>query len=174
LVDSCNIEPLVGSCNLFLALNIDSSRCVGVTLRTSIGVVPNLTTLEASGDCSSALASRSRRDASGGNLKRAWSKRSRLWCLLRRSLVRLLPSSRTSWCTLGWSIVRADATTPLSLGDSLPFHLTKINTFVFKCDGLVQKPLERWEGVGYQLVLEWPNASLHELLLLSFVIGNLL
>jgi hypothetical protein len=60
----------------------------------------------------------------------------------------------------GWSIARAHATTPLTLGDSLPFHLAKLNTFVFKCDGLVQKPLERWEGVGYQLVLEWPNESL--------------
>jgi hypothetical protein len=88
--------------------------------------------------------------------------------------VRLLPSSRMSWCTLGWSIVRADATAPLTLGDSLPFHLAKLNTFVFKCDGLVQKPLERWEGVGYQLVLEWPNESLHELLLLPFIISNLL
>jgi hypothetical protein len=45
---------------------------------------------------------------------------------------------------------------------------------VFNSYGLVQKPLERWEGVGYLLVLEWPNESLHELLLLPFVISNLL
>jgi hypothetical protein len=82
------------------------------------------------------------------------SLRCSLWRLLSRSLVRLFPSSGMSWCTLGWSIAKADATAPLTLGASLPFHLAKLNTFVFKCDGLVQKPLERWEGVGYQLVLE--------------------
>jgi hypothetical protein len=120
---------------MLLALNIASSGCVGVPLRTSIGVMPNLTTLEASGDCSSALASRSWQGASGGNLTRARSLWCGLWCLLSRSLVRLLPSSRMSWCTLGWSIARADATAPLTLGDSLPFHLAKLNTFVFKCDG---------------------------------------
>jgi hypothetical protein len=89
-------------------------------------------------------------------------------------VVGLLPSSRTSWCTLGWNIARADAAAPLSLGDSLPLHLAQPTTFVFNSYGLVQKPLERWEGVGYQLVLEWPNESLHELLLLPFVISNLL
>jgi hypothetical protein len=52
------------------------------------------------------------------------------------------------------------------LGDSLPLHLAQLNTFVFNSYGLVQKPLERWEGVGYQLVPGWPNESLHELLLL--------
>jgi hypothetical protein len=55
---------------------------------------------------------------------------------------------------------RADVAAPLTLGDSLPFHLAKLNTFVFKCNGLVQKPLERWKGVRHQLVLEWPNKSL--------------
>jgi hypothetical protein len=135
LVDFGNIEPFVGSQSLLLALNIASSWCVGVPPRTSIGIVPNLTTLEASGDYSSTLASR---------------------------------------CTLGWNIASANATAPLSLGDSLPLHLTQLNTFVFNSYGLVQKCLERWEGVGYQLVLEWPNESLHELLLLPFVISNLL
>jgi hypothetical protein len=48
---------------------------------------------------------------------------------------------------LGWSKARADAAAPLTLGDGLPFHLPELNTFVFKCDGLVQKPLERWKGV---------------------------
>jgi hypothetical protein len=71
-----------------------------------------------------------------------------------------LCSSSTSWCTLGWSEARADAAAPLILGDGLPFHLAKLNTFVFKCDGLVQKPLERWKGIRHQLVLEWPNKSL--------------
>jgi hypothetical protein len=47
-----------------------------------------------------------------------------------------------------------DDTTPLALGDSFPFHLTQLNTFVFKSYDLVEKSLERWEGVGYQLVLE--------------------
>jgi hypothetical protein len=69
--------------------------------------------------------------------------------MLSRSLVRLLPSSRTSLCTQGWSIVRADSTAPLTLGDSLHLHLAQLNTFVFKSYGLFQKPLERWEGVGY-------------------------
>jgi hypothetical protein len=135
--------------------------------------MPNLTTLEAGSDCSRALASRSSWGASGGSLTSMRSLCSCLWCPLNRSLVGLLPSSRTSWCTLGWNIARADATTPLTLGDSLHLHLAQLNTFVFKRYGLVQKPLERWEGVGYQLVLEWPNESLHEILLLPFVISNL-
>jgi hypothetical protein len=58
---------------------------------------------------------------------------------------------------LGWNIARANATAPLSLGNSLPFHLTQVNTFVFNSYSLVKKPLERWEGVRYQLVLEQPN-----------------
>ena len=62
----------------------------------------------------------------------------------------------------------------LALGDGFPFHLTKLNTFVFKCDGLVHKPLERWKDVIHQLVLEWPNKSLQELLLVPFVTSNLL
>jgi hypothetical protein len=31
----------------------------------------------------------------------------------------------------GWNIARTDATAPLPLGDSLPPHLTQLNTFVF-------------------------------------------
>jgi hypothetical protein len=131
-----------------LALRITTSRCVGVPLRTNISIVTNLTTLEACGACSSALASRSRWGV-GGSLTSMWSLWCRLWCLLSRSLVGLLPSSRTSWCTLGWSIGRADATAPLSLGDSLPLHLAQLNTFVFNSYSLVQKPLERWEGVRF-------------------------
>jgi hypothetical protein len=46
--------------------------------------------------------------------------------------------------------------------------------FVFNDYSLVQKPLQRWEGVRNQLVLEWPNESLHEVLLLSFIISNLI
>jgi hypothetical protein len=65
LVVSGNTETLAGSWSLLLALNIALSGCVGVPLRTSVGVVSNLTTLEASGDFSSALASRSRWGASG-------------------------------------------------------------------------------------------------------------
>jgi hypothetical protein len=65
-----------------------------------------------------------------------------------------MPSSRTSWCTLGWNIERAEATAPLTLGDSLSLHFAQLNTFVFNSYGLVQKPLERWEGVRYQLILE--------------------
>jgi hypothetical protein len=155
-------------------LRITMSRCVGVPLWTNISIGTNLTTLEACGACSSALASRSRWGASGGSMTSMQSLWCRLWCLLSRSLVGLLPSSRMSWCTLGWSIVRANATAPLSLGDSLPLHLTQLNTFVFNSHSLVQKPLERWESVRYQLVLEWPNESLHELLLLPFIINNLL
>jgi hypothetical protein len=79
-----------------------------------------------------------------------------------------------SWCTLGWSEARADAAAPLALGDGLPLHLTKLNTFVFKSYGIVRKPLERWKGVRYQLVLDWPNKSLHGLLLFPLVIINLL
>jgi hypothetical protein len=67
-----------------------------------------------------------------------------------------------------------EATAPLPLGDSLTLHLAQLNTFVFNSYSLVQKPLEIWEGVRYQLILEWPNESLHELLLLPFVISNLL
>jgi hypothetical protein len=126
-----------------LALRITTSRCVGVPLRTNISIVTNLATLEACGACSSALASRSRRGASEGSLTSMWSLRCRLWCLLSRSLVGLLPSLRMSWCTLGWSIAMADATTPLTLGDSLPLHLTQLNMFVFNRYGLVQEPLER-------------------------------
>jgi hypothetical protein len=79
-----------------------------------------------------------------------------------------------SWCTLGWSIARADAVAPLALGDDLPLYLAKVNMFVFKSYGLVQKPLERWKGVRHQLVLKWPNKSLQKLLLFTLVISNLL
>jgi hypothetical protein len=95
--------------------------------------MPILTTLEACCARSGVLASRS---------------------LLSRAQVRLMPTSRTSRCTLGWSIARMTAAAPLALGDSLPLHLAKLNMFVFKCYGLVQKLLERWEGVRHQLVLE--------------------
>jgi hypothetical protein len=101
-------ESLARSRSLLLSLNVASGGCVGVPLRTSVGVVPNLTTLEASGDCT---------------LSSMWSLRSHVWCILSRSLVGLLPSSRTSWCTLGWNIARTDATAPLPLGDGLPLHL---------------------------------------------------
>jgi hypothetical protein len=46
--------------------------------------------------------------------------------------------------------------------------------FVFKSYGFVHKLLERWEGVRHQLVLEWPNKSLEELLLLPLILSNLL
>jgi hypothetical protein len=81
---------------ILLALIIASSWCIGVPPGTYIGVMPNLTTLEACGARSGVLASRSRRGASGGSLTRTQSLRSSLRCLLRRVLVRLLPSSRTS------------------------------------------------------------------------------
>jgi hypothetical protein len=88
-------------------------------------------------------------------------------------LVKLLPSSRTSWGTLTLSkertIVAANG-----LVDGLPLHLSKLNTLVFKSYGLVQKPLRRWKGMGHQLVLEWTNESLQELLLLSLILSNLL
>jgi hypothetical protein len=45
--------------------------------------------------------------------------------------------------------IEGDATAPLILGDSLPLHLAQLNMFVFNSYGLVQKPLERWKGVGY-------------------------
>jgi hypothetical protein len=64
------------------------------------------------------------------------------------------------WCTLGQSIARTTVVAPLALGDGLPLHLAKLNTFVFKSYGLVQKLLERWEGMRHQLVLEWSNESL--------------
>jgi hypothetical protein len=147
-----------------LALNIASSGCVGDPLQTSFAVMPNLTTLEASGDCT--LSYRSRQGASGDNLTNVWS----LWCILSWSL----PSSRTSWCILGWNIARTDGTTPLPMGDSLPLHLTQLNTFVFNSYNLVQKSLERWEDVKNQLILKWPNKSLHEMLLLPFIISNLI
>jgi hypothetical protein len=98
-----------------------------------------------------------------------WSLWSRVWCILSWSL----PSSRTSWCTLGWNIARTDASAPLPLGDSLPLHLAQLNTFVFNSYSLVQKPLERWEGVRYQLILKWLDKSLHEMLMLPFIINNL-
>jgi hypothetical protein len=135
IVDFGNAESLARSRSLLLALNVASSGGVGVPLRTSISVVPNLTTLEASGDCT--LSSRSRGGASGGSLTSMWSLRSRLWCILSRSLVGLLPSSRMSWCTLGWNIAKSDATARLSLGDSLPLHLAQLNTFVFNSCSLV-------------------------------------
>jgi hypothetical protein len=50
-----------------------------------------------------------------------------------------------------------DATAPLSLGDSLPLHLAQLNMFVFNSYNLVQMPPKRWEGVRYQLILEWPK-----------------
>jgi hypothetical protein len=79
-----------------------------------------------------------------------------------------------SWCTLGWSKARTNVAAPLALGDGLPLLLTKLNTFVFQCYGLVQKLLERWKGMRYQLVLEWPNESLQELLLFPHIISNFL
>jgi hypothetical protein len=136
--------------------------------------MPNLTTLEACGARSGVLASRSRWGASGGSLMRMRSLTGGLRCLLSRMLVRLLPSSRTSWCTLGWSKVRTNVAAPLALSDGLPLHLAKLNTFVFKCYGLVQKLLERWKGMRHQLVLEWPNESLQELLLFPLIISNFL
>jgi hypothetical protein len=147
LVDSSNAESLATCWSLLLALDIASSGCVGDPLQTSVGVVPNLTTLEASSDCT--LSRRSRRGASGGNLTSVWSLWSRLWCILSQSL----PSSRTSWFTLGWNIARTDATAPLPLDDSLPLHLAQLNTFVFNNYSFVQKSLERWEGVRNQLIL---------------------
>jgi hypothetical protein len=104
--------------------------------------MPNLTTLEACGARSGVLASRSHWGASGGSLTRMWSLRGGLRCLLSRMLVRLLPSSKMSWCTLGWSKARTNAAAPLALGDGLSLHLSKLNTFVFKCYGLVQKLLK--------------------------------
>jgi hypothetical protein len=82
--------------------------------------------------------------------------------------------SRTSWCTLGWNIARTNATAPLPLGDSLPFHLAQLNMFVFNSYSLVQKPRERWEGVRNQPILKRPNKSIHEMLLLPFIINNLI
>jgi hypothetical protein len=58
-----------------------------------------------------------------------------------------------SWCTMGWSKARADDAAPLALGDGLPLHLAKLNMFVFKSYGFVQKPLERWKGMRHELVL---------------------
>jgi hypothetical protein len=156
-----------------LALRITTSRCVGVPLQTNISIVTSLTTLEACGACSSAQAYRFHQGASEGSLTSMRSRWYHLWCLLSRSFVGLFPTSGTSWCTLGWNIARVDATAPLSLGNSLPFHLAQLNTFVFNDYSLVQKPLERWKGMRYQLVLEWPNESLHEMLLLPFIISNL-
>jgi hypothetical protein len=157
-----------------LALITASSWSVGVPLRTDIGVVPNLTALEVGSASSSVLARRSHRGASWGSLTRMGTLRCGLRCLLNRALVRLLPSSRTSWCTLGWSIARTNVAAPLTLGDGIPLHLAKLNMFVFKCYGLVQKLLERWEGVRHQLVLKWPNKSLQELFLLPLMLINLL
>jgi hypothetical protein len=128
---------------ILLALTTASSWCVGVPLRTYIGVVPNLAALEACSASSSVLASRSHRGASRGSLTRAWSLRCSLRYLLSRALVRLLPSSRMSWCTLGWSVARTTTVAPLAMGDGHPFHLAKLNTLVFKSYGLVQILLER-------------------------------
>jgi hypothetical protein len=125
LVDSGNAESLARYWSLLLALDIASSGCVGDPLGTSVGVVPNLTTLEASGDCT--VSCWSHRGASGGTLTSVWSMWSCLWCILSWPL----PSSKTSWCTLGWNIARMDATAPLPLGDSLLLHLTQLNTLVF-------------------------------------------
>jgi hypothetical protein len=144
------------------------SGCVGNPLRTSIGIVSNHTILEACGGCT--LFYRSHRVASGGSLTSVWSPWSPLWCILSWAL----SSSRTSWCTLGWNIERTNATAPLPLGDSFPLHLTQLNTLVFNSDSLIQKPLERWEGVRNQLILKWSNKSLHEMLLLPFIISNLI
>jgi hypothetical protein len=71
LVDSGNAESLARSWSLLLALDIASNRSVGDPLRTSIDVVPNLTTLEASGDCTPSC--RSLQGASGGSLTSVWS-----------------------------------------------------------------------------------------------------
>jgi hypothetical protein len=119
-----------------MAYNMVSSKVV-VPIRTSIGIMHNLTTLEAGGARSSVMASRSRRGASGGSLTRTRSLRGGLRCLLSRTLVGLLPSSRTSSCTLGWSKARTDVAAPMALGDGLSLHLAKLNTFVFKSYGLV-------------------------------------
>jgi hypothetical protein len=54
---------------------------------------------------------------------------------------------------MGWSKARADDAAPLALGDGLPLHLAKLNMFVFKSYGFVQKPLERWKGMRHELVL---------------------
>ena len=134
--------------------------------------MPNLTTLEACGASSCVLVSRSRRGASWGSLTKAWCLRGGMRCLLSRALVILLPSSRTSWCTLGWSKARTTSTAPLTLGDSLPLHIAKLNTLVFKSYGLVQKLLERWKGMLHQLVLHWPDKSIQELFLLPLILSN--
>jgi hypothetical protein len=128
LIKPGNAVTMVASWSLcLLALRITMSRCVGVPHQTNISIGTSLTTLEACGACSSALAYRYCRGASGGSLAGMQSLWSRLWCMLSW----LLYSSKTNWCSLGWNIVRMDATTPLPLGDRLPLHLTQLNTFVF-------------------------------------------
>jgi hypothetical protein len=156
-------EPGVGC----LPWTLLRARVLGI-LWTSIDIVPNLTTLEASGDC--ILSCRSHRGASGSSLTSVWSLWSPLWCVLSWSL----PSSRMSWCTLGWNIARTDATAPLPLSDSLPLHLTQLNTLVFNSYSIILKPLQRWEGVSNQLILKWSNKPLHEMLLLPFIFSNLI
>jgi hypothetical protein len=76
LVDSGNVESLARGWSLLLVL----SRCVQIAHRTSICIVPNLTTLEACGACT--MSCRSRWGASGGSLTSVWSLWSPLWCIL--------------------------------------------------------------------------------------------
>jgi hypothetical protein len=102
LINHGDVVTTVAAWSLcMLVLGITTSQYVGVPLRTYISIMSNLTTLEACGACSCILASRSRRGASGGSLTSMRSLRCRMWCLLSRSLVRLLPTSRMRWCTLG-------------------------------------------------------------------------
>jgi hypothetical protein len=104
------------------------SWSVGVPLMIDIGVVPNITALEACIASSSVLASRSRWGASWVILTRTWSLRCGLRCLMSRALVRLLPSSRMSWCNLGWSIARTTAAAPLALGSGFEFLFFYFNS----------------------------------------------
>jgi hypothetical protein len=66
LINPGNAVTTVASWSLcLLAMRISTSRCVGVPHRTNISIVTTLTTLEACGASSSALACRSRWGASG-------------------------------------------------------------------------------------------------------------
>jgi hypothetical protein len=75
---------------------------------------------------------------------------------------------------MGWSKARADDVAPLALGDGLPLHLAKLNMFVFKSYGFVQKPLEIWKDMRHELVLEWPNKSLQKMFMFPLIISDFL
>jgi hypothetical protein len=135
------------------------SRCgVGSPVGTVVGVVSRLSTLEA---CPVGGCVRSNGSCWGACLRRS------SWCPLS-----LLPGTATSWCTWSGSVARTGTTSSLPLVSSLSF-LSKYTPLVFYSNSFVKQPLEGWECVRYQLILQRSDQTVQKKLLLLLIILNI-